>query len=121
MDPTDPKKSLKTHCTFFLRFGECDFWPECRFSHDQPGSDGGGGGGAAKVFRENSYSWGKLAEGKMDKLEVSEIQGKEAERKQRGKEKEKEKGRDRDKEKRATELRWLCNIRAGEQLITLLD
>ncbi|KAG0125431.1 hypothetical protein HOY82DRAFT_673077 [Tuber indicum] len=33
---TDPLKHIKTHCTFFLRFGECDYWPSCKFSHEQP-------------------------------------------------------------------------------------
>lgn len=31
----DPARN-KTHCTFFLRFGECDYWPSCRFSHERP-------------------------------------------------------------------------------------
>ncbi|CUS10484.1 unnamed protein product [Tuber aestivum] len=33
---TDPLKHIKTHCTFFLRFGECDYWPSCKFSHERP-------------------------------------------------------------------------------------
>lgn len=33
---TDPAKHIKTHCTFFLRFGECDYWPACKFSHERP-------------------------------------------------------------------------------------
>lgn len=33
---TDPTKRIKTHCTFFLRFGECDYWPACKFSHEAP-------------------------------------------------------------------------------------
>lgn len=31
----DPARN-KTHCTFFLRFGECDYWPSCKFSHERP-------------------------------------------------------------------------------------
>ncbi|KAL7274263.1 hypothetical protein RUND412_002842 [Rhizina undulata] len=36
LSPTDPTKHIKTHCTFFLRFGECDYWPDCKFSHERP-------------------------------------------------------------------------------------
>jgi len=31
----DPSRTVKTHCTFFLRFGQCDYWP-CKYSHEQP-------------------------------------------------------------------------------------
>ncbi|KAI5812367.1 hypothetical protein BZA77DRAFT_324405 [Pyronema omphalodes] len=38
VDPTDPSRVVKTHCTFFLRHKQCDFWPHCKFSHEKPES-----------------------------------------------------------------------------------
>ncbi|KAH0615280.1 uncharacterized protein H6S33_000916 [Morchella sextelata] len=35
-DSPTPSQHIKTHCTFFLRFGECDYWPTCKFSHERP-------------------------------------------------------------------------------------
>ncbi|KAH8147929.1 uncharacterized protein LAJ45_08030 [Morchella importuna] len=35
-DSPTPPQHIKTHCTFFLRFGECDYWPTCKFSHERP-------------------------------------------------------------------------------------
>ncbi|KAI5851828.1 hypothetical protein BZA05DRAFT_44744 [Tricharina praecox] len=114
VDPTDPRKLLKTHCTFFLRFGECDYWPKCKFSHDQPESDGP----VHRVRRGGSYSsWGKLGERMVDRLGVAELRGKEIEKE--------EVGRKDEKEKQAMGLqrssREPAETRKNEQLITLLD
>ncbi|KAA8903017.1 hypothetical protein FN846DRAFT_69864 [Sphaerosporella brunnea] len=49
----DPHRLIKTHCTYFLRFGECDYWPACKFSHDIQE-------GRTKVMRNSTYSWGRL-------------------------------------------------------------